>query len=117
MCLSLYHVVYLFYFLILISIEKELKEKESQSVVTTFIFLGLSNHLELQGLVFLMVLIIYLIALLGNAFTLTVVRVSPSLHTSMYYFLNTLTSLGHLLLLHHHSHHGGELLLEENHFL
>lgn len=67
---------------------------ENQTVVTAFIFLGFSNHLELQGLVISLVFwIIYLITLLGNAFILTVIRVNPALHTPIYYFLHNFSFL------------------------
>uniref|UniRef100_A0A3Q2HYS3 G-protein coupled receptors family 1 profile domain-containing protein n=1 Tax=Equus caballus TaxID=9796 RepID=A0A3Q2HYS3_HORSE len=72
----------------------QLKEMENQTVVTAFIFLGFSNHLELQGLVISLVFwIIYLITLLGNAFILTVIRVNPALHTPIYYFLHNFSFL------------------------
>ncbi|KAB0389416.1 hypothetical protein E2I00_007778, partial [Balaenoptera physalus] len=51
------------------------------------------KEMENQGSFFLVFLIIYLITLLGNTFTLTMVRVNPALHTPMYYFLSTLSFL------------------------
>uniref|UniRef100_A0A4X2LDS6 Olfactory receptor n=1 Tax=Vombatus ursinus TaxID=29139 RepID=A0A4X2LDS6_VOMUR len=65
----------------------------NQSVVTEFIFLGFSNHPELQGLFFLIFLVVYLVTLLGNLLILTAIRINPVLHTPMYYFLSNLSFL------------------------
>ncbi|XP_043859492.1 olfactory receptor 5V1-like [Dromiciops gliroides] len=61
--------------------------------ITKFIFLGFSNHPELQGLFFLIFLVIYLVTLLGNLLILTAIRINPALHTPMYYFLSNLSFL------------------------
>ena len=65
----------------------------NQTDVTEFIFLGFSNHPKLQGLFFLVFLIIYLTTLLGNMFIITATRISLALHTPMYYFLSNLSFL------------------------
>lgn len=65
----------------------------NQTDVTEFIFLGFSNHPKLQGLFFLVFLIIYLTTLLGNMLILTATRISLALHTPMYYFLSNLSFL------------------------
>ncbi|XP_072494593.1 olfactory receptor 5V1-like [Notamacropus eugenii] len=72
---------------------KDIKKKGNQTVVTEFIFLGFSNHPELQGLLFLVFLVIYLATLLGNLLILTAIRINPVLHTPMYYFLSNLSFL------------------------
>ncbi|XP_068945369.1 olfactory receptor 5V1-like [Petaurus breviceps papuanus] len=61
--------------------------------ITEFIFLGFSNHPELQGLFFLIFLVVYLVTLLGNLLILTAIRINPVLHTPMYYFLSNLSFL------------------------
>ncbi|XP_072494597.1 olfactory receptor 5V1-like [Notamacropus eugenii] len=70
---------------------KDIKERGNQTVVTEFIFLGFSNHPQLQGLFFLIFLIVYLVTLLGNLLILTAIRINPVLHTPMYYFLSNLS--------------------------
>ncbi|XP_074121000.1 olfactory receptor 5V1-like [Sminthopsis crassicaudata] len=72
---------------------KDIKERGNQTVVTEFIFLGFSNHPELQGLFFLIFFIVYLVTLLGNFLILTAIRINPVLHTPMYYFLSNLSFL------------------------
>ncbi|XP_043732246.1 olfactory receptor 1052-like [Cervus elaphus] len=65
----------------------------NQTDVTEFIFLGFSNHPNLQGLFFLIFLVIYLTTLLGNTLIITSTRISSALHTPMYYFLSNLSFL------------------------
>ncbi|XP_072494594.1 olfactory receptor 5V1-like [Notamacropus eugenii] len=72
---------------------KHIKERRNQTVVTEFIFLGFSNHPQLQGLLFLIFLVIYLLTILGNLLILTAIRINPVLHTPMYYFLSNLSFL------------------------
>ncbi|XP_036622017.1 olfactory receptor 5V1-like [Trichosurus vulpecula] len=72
---------------------KNIKERGNQTGVTEFIFLGFSNHPELQGLFFLIFLVVYLVTLLGNLLILTAIRINPVLHTPMYYFLSNLSFL------------------------
>ncbi|XP_014438775.1 olfactory receptor 5V1, partial [Tupaia chinensis] len=68
-------------------------EMNNQTYVTEFILLGFSNHSNLQALFFLIFLVIYLTTLLGNMLIITATRVSPALHTPMYYFLSNLSFL------------------------
>nr|XP_027779569.1 olfactory receptor 5V1-like [Marmota flaviventris] len=68
-------------------------EMSNQTFVTEFIFLGFSNHSDLQGLFFLVFLVIYLTTLLGNMLIIMATRVSPALHTPMYFFLSNLSFL------------------------
>uniref|UniRef100_A0A8D2CM05 Olfactory receptor n=1 Tax=Sciurus vulgaris TaxID=55149 RepID=A0A8D2CM05_SCIVU len=68
-------------------------EMNNQTFVTEFIFLGFSNHSDLQGLFFLVFLVIYLTTLLGNMLIIIATRVSPALHTPMYFFLSNLSFL------------------------
>nr|XP_008263796.2 olfactory receptor 1052-like [Oryctolagus cuniculus] len=68
-------------------------EMNNQTYVTEFIFLGFSNHSDLQGLLFVVFLVIYLTTLLGNVLLIMATRLSPALHTPMYYFLSNLSFL------------------------
>ncbi|MBZ3875394.1 Olfactory receptor 5V1 [Sciurus carolinensis] len=68
-------------------------EMNNQTFVNEFIFLGFSNHSNLQGLFFLIFLVIYLTTLLGNILIIIATRVSPALHTPMYFFLSNLSFL------------------------
>ncbi|XP_074046186.1 olfactory receptor 5V1-like [Macrotis lagotis] len=61
--------------------------------ITELIFLGFSNHPELQGVFFLIFLVVYLITVLGNLLILIAIRINPVLHTPMYYFLSNLSFL------------------------
>ncbi|XP_068945370.1 olfactory receptor 5V1-like [Petaurus breviceps papuanus] len=72
---------------------KDIKDRRNQTGVSEFIFLGFSNHPELQGLFFLIFLVVYLVTLLGNLLILTAIRINPVLHTPMYYFLSNLSFL------------------------
>ena len=65
----------------------------NQTDVTEFIFLGFSNHPNLQGLFFLIFLVIYLTTLLGNTLIIISTGISSALHTPMYYFLSNLSFL------------------------
>uniref|UniRef100_A0A4X1T002 Olfactory receptor n=1 Tax=Sus scrofa TaxID=9823 RepID=A0A4X1T002_PIG len=68
-------------------------EMNNQTDVTELIFLGFSNHPNLQGLFFLVFLVIYLTTLLGNVLIIMATRISSALHTPMYYFLSNLSFL------------------------
>ncbi|XP_036622014.1 olfactory receptor 5V1-like [Trichosurus vulpecula] len=72
---------------------KDVKERGNLTGVTEFIFLGFFNHPELQGLFFLIFLVVHLVTVLGNLLILTAIRINPVLHTPMYYFLSNLSFL------------------------
>ncbi|XP_044850307.1 olfactory receptor 2G3-like, partial [Mauremys mutica] len=65
----------------------------NQTHIMEFIFLGFSNHPNLQILFFLVFLVIYTVTLLGNTLILTLTRADPTLHTPMYFFLSNLSFL------------------------
>ncbi|KAM9015760.1 olfactory receptor 5AP2-like [Ara ararauna] len=54
---------------------------------TEFILLGITNSPYAQTPLFIFFLLIYIVTLVGNIGIITLVRVSPSLHTPMYFFL------------------------------
>ncbi|XP_077169600.1 olfactory receptor 10A7-like [Paroedura picta] len=61
--------------------------------VTEFVLLGLSNHPELQVLLFIIFLLVYIIIMVGNMLIFIMILVNPSLHTPMYFFLKVLSLL------------------------
>ncbi|XP_077345280.1 olfactory receptor 5AP2-like [Lithobates pipiens] len=66
---------------------------QNQSTVTEFILLGLSMNPLVQVLLFHIFLIVYLTSLTGNLLLLLAVRTDKHLHTSMYFFLSSLSFL------------------------
>uniref|UniRef100_A0A286XMK4 Olfactory receptor n=1 Tax=Cavia porcellus TaxID=10141 RepID=A0A286XMK4_CAVPO len=63
------------------------------SELTEFILLGFRTSSEIQVLLFLLFLIIYLVILLGNISILIVIKTDSRLHTPMYFFLRNLSLL------------------------
>ncbi|XP_030046443.1 olfactory receptor 1019-like [Microcaecilia unicolor] len=61
--------------------------------VTEFILSGLTDDPKLQILLFMLLLMVYMITLLANSGIIYLVRMDPCLHTPMYFFLSTLSSL------------------------
>ncbi|XP_060110942.1 olfactory receptor 10P1-like [Heteronotia binoei] len=68
-------------------------KKDNQSCVTEIIFLGFSDFQAMQDLLFLLILIFYLIALIGNSLILILSSTDPTLHSPMYFFLRILSVL------------------------
>lgn len=66
---------------------------ENSSMVTDFILLGMTDNPQLGVLLFGVFLIIYIITVLGNLSLVILIRVSPCLHTPMYFFLSNLSLL------------------------
>ncbi|XP_069483826.1 olfactory receptor 5AP2-like [Ambystoma mexicanum] len=63
----------------------------NQTLVTEFILVGFTDDPALQVLLFVLFLIVYMITLLGNVGIVLVIRISPLLHTPMYFFLSYLS--------------------------
>uniref|UniRef100_A0A8D0LCF6 Olfactory receptor n=1 Tax=Sphenodon punctatus TaxID=8508 RepID=A0A8D0LCF6_SPHPU len=61
--------------------------------VSHFILLGFSELAELQILLFLVFLATYLLTLVGNMIIILLIKLNPSLHTPMYFFLVNLSFL------------------------
>ncbi|XP_072476076.1 olfactory receptor 4C12-like [Notamacropus eugenii] len=59
--------------------------------VTEFILLGLTQNPEMQKLIFVVFLLIYLATLAGNLLIITTISTSQTLGTPMYYFLSYLS--------------------------
>ncbi|XP_007435039.1 olfactory receptor 12D3-like [Python bivittatus] len=63
----------------------------NQTEVEQFILLGLTNNLELQNILFVMFLLLYLAILIGNGAIVIVILAEPHLHSPMYFFLGNLS--------------------------
>ncbi|XP_074130658.1 olfactory receptor 5M11-like [Sminthopsis crassicaudata] len=61
--------------------------QNGSSRVTEFILLGLTDRPELQYILFVVFLIIYIFTLLGNLGMIVLIKLEPRLHTPMYFFL------------------------------
>ena len=61
--------------------------------VTVFVLRGLSNNPQIQAVLFVTFLVIYLLTLTGNLLMLLVIRTDSHLHTPMYFFLSHLSFL------------------------
>ncbi|XP_078545303.1 olfactory receptor 5V1-like [Lissotriton helveticus] len=68
-------------------------DRANQSLVTEFILLGLSSIPEVEGLFFMIFLLIYVSTLAGNILIITVIRLDAHLHTAMYFFISNLSFL------------------------
>ncbi|KAG8546147.1 hypothetical protein GDO81_019681 [Engystomops pustulosus] len=66
-------------------------ENNNQTLPNWFYLPGLSTDPQLQVIGFLVFLVIYMITLTGNCLLLITVRISPTLHTPMYFFLSNLS--------------------------
>ncbi|XP_069889005.1 olfactory receptor 5M11 [Dipodomys merriami] len=60
------------------------------TMVTEFILLGLTDRPELQPVLFVLFLVVYLFTLLGNLGMITLIKLDSRLHTPMYFFLTNL---------------------------
>ncbi|EMP28519.1 Olfactory receptor 11L1 [Chelonia mydas] len=68
-------------------------EGANQTEVTEFILMGFSAFPELQWILFVMFLIIYLLTIATNTSIIAIVRSCPSLHCPMYVLLSNLSFL------------------------
>ncbi|XP_005309291.2 olfactory receptor 6B1-like [Trachemys scripta elegans] len=68
-------------------------EWRNQTSITEFILLGFGNLSELQTLLFLLFLVIYIVTMAGNIFIIALVVADQHLHTPMYFFLGNLSCL------------------------
>ncbi|KAM6233649.1 LOW QUALITY PROTEIN: olfactory receptor 10A7-like [Spheniscus humboldti] len=67
-------------------------EPGNHTLLTEFVLSGLSNHPELQHLLFFTFCLIYTVTLIGNLL-IFMVTVHPTLHMPMYFFLQVLSFL------------------------
>ncbi|CAI9168718.1 unnamed protein product [Rangifer tarandus platyrhynchus] len=68
-------------------------EQKYESSVTGFILLGFSDRLQLELVLFVVLLIFYIFTLLGNTTIIALSYLDPRLHTPMYFFLSNLSFL------------------------
>ncbi|XP_031798090.1 olfactory receptor 5D18-like [Sarcophilus harrisii] len=68
-----------------------MKANHTQSATVMFILLGFSDYPDLQVLLFLVFLAIYMVTVLGNLGMIVIIRCNPKLHTPMYFFLSHLS--------------------------
>ncbi|NXG61092.1 O1020 protein, partial [Hemiprocne comata] len=66
---------------------------ENCTEVTQFTFLGLTEDPQLKLILFTLFLGTYVLTLVGNLGLVTLIKVSPQLHTPMYFFLGSLSFL------------------------
>ncbi|KAM9120642.1 olfactory receptor 10A4-like [Pangshura tecta] len=66
---------------------------ENQTIADVFILVGFSYLNKLQIVLFLVLLVTYLVALIGNLLVILLIKLNPSLHTPMYFFLVNLSFL------------------------
>lgn len=66
-------------------------DKENHSVVTEFIFVGITQDPQLQIIFFVVFLLVYLVNVVGNVGMIILIITDPQLHTPMYFFLCNLS--------------------------
>ncbi|XP_004682844.1 PREDICTED: olfactory receptor 10AG1-like [Condylura cristata] len=71
----------------------EIEAEDNVSTVTQFVFLGFSDLPNVQGLLFALFFIVYMIILIGNSLIIIVTRLDSALHKPMYFFLSNFSSL------------------------
>ncbi|XP_055287989.1 olfactory receptor 4C12-like [Moschus berezovskii] len=64
---------------------------ENERNVTTFILLGLSQNPQMQKVLFVVFLFLYMITLSGNLLIVVTITTSPALNSPMYFFLTHLS--------------------------
>ncbi|XP_077180519.1 olfactory receptor 13H1-like [Paroedura picta] len=65
----------------------------NETAVTEFILIGLSGHPQAQALFFSCFLMVYLMSTLGNGLMIILIIADSNLHSPMYFFLCTLSSV------------------------
>ncbi|XP_028561869.2 olfactory receptor 5AS1-like [Podarcis muralis] len=73
--------------------KREEMAKGNFTAVTEFILLGFTDRQEIKTILFVLFLAIFLATLVGNFGIITLIWISPSLHSPMYFFLNNLAFL------------------------
>ncbi|XP_061019931.1 olfactory receptor 13F1-like [Dama dama] len=68
-------------------------DKTNATVVSNFIFLGFTHYPQIEVIIFVLCLLMYLITLLGNIILMSVSVLDSHLHIPMYFFLSNLSCL------------------------
>ncbi|XP_069486110.1 olfactory receptor 8U3-like [Ambystoma mexicanum] len=63
----------------------------NQTLIKEFILQGLTNDPDLQMPLFLVFILVYIITVLGNVGIIILIKISPRLHTPMYFLLSNLS--------------------------
>ncbi|XP_038192496.1 olfactory receptor 10AG1-like [Arvicola amphibius] len=63
------------------------KPEDNSTTVTQFLFLGFSEFPNLQGFLFGMFSVMYMIIIIGNSLIIVIARIDPALQKPMYFFL------------------------------
>ncbi|XP_032630252.1 olfactory receptor 5AR1-like [Chelonoidis abingdonii] len=63
----------------------------NHTMVTEFIFIGFTDHPELQIPLFMLFLVMYVVSLMGNLGMIALIVVETQLHTPMYFFLSQMS--------------------------
>ncbi|XP_032215749.1 olfactory receptor 10AG1-like [Mustela erminea] len=72
---------------------EDMRTEDNASTITEFVLLGFSDLPNLQGLLFGVFSIIYIIVLIGNSLIIIITRLDAALETPMYFFLANFSSL------------------------
>uniref|UniRef100_K7FSE2 Olfactory receptor 10A2-like n=1 Tax=Pelodiscus sinensis TaxID=13735 RepID=K7FSE2_PELSI len=64
---------------------------EAKNQTTAFVMVGLVTHPELQSLLFVVTLVMYVVSLVGNTLISAAVCLDSALHTPMHYFISSLS--------------------------
>ncbi|OCT68952.1 hypothetical protein XELAEV_18040260mg [Xenopus laevis] len=65
----------------------------NETTVEEFVFLAFSSFHKLQIVLFFVIQLAYIGCIIGNILVIILVRVKPSLHSPMYFFISTLSAL------------------------
>nr|XP_032639742.1 LOW QUALITY PROTEIN: olfactory receptor 1019-like [Chelonoidis abingdonii] len=65
--------------------------ERNHTTVTEFIFIGFTDHPELQIPLFVLFLVMYVVSLMGNLGMIALIMVETQLHTPMYFFLSQMS--------------------------
>ncbi|XP_004714955.1 olfactory receptor 1019 [Echinops telfairi] len=66
-------------------------DKQNHSVVTEFIFMGITQDPQLQIIFFVVFLVVYMVNVIGNVGMIILIITDTQLHTPMYFFLCNLS--------------------------
>ncbi|XP_065260008.1 olfactory receptor 5AR1-like isoform X1 [Emys orbicularis] len=68
-----------------------LPHPRNHTTVTEFIFVGFTDHPDLQIPLFMLFLVMYVVSLMGNLGMIALIMVETRLHTPMYFFLSQMS--------------------------
>ena len=72
---------------------EEMEVEDNMSTVMQFVLLGFSDLPNLQGILFGLFSIMYIIIFTGNSLIIILTRLDPALHKPMYFFLANFSTL------------------------